>query len=207
MGIELGFPDLPYQRRFIGEHAVRRRCERLQQLRQGLGPAACRCLFAIRIGADLRQQRQGQLIGQGQERLRQRQQVGIAAGGKHFLEPAVFAQLRIELHEPLALGGLHALTRRLHRQQAGERIDARGDVGPAQFARQGRLEILRVGKRRHHQLHAREIQHAVLLRLQRLTQRLVLAQQRAHGLLPEIGSGRDRYGGKQHAFSGFSEGW
>ena len=38
-------------------------------------------------------------------------------------------------------------------------------------------------------------------------QRLALAQQRAHGLLPEIGSGRDRYGGKQHAFSGFSEGW
>jgi hypothetical protein len=56
----------------------------------------------------------------------------------------VFAQLRIELHEPLALGGRRALARRLHRQQAGERIDARGDVGPAQFARQGRLEILRV---------------------------------------------------------------
>jgi hypothetical protein len=70
----------------------------------------------------------------------QRQEVGIAAGGEHLLQPAVLAQLGVELHQAFTRTAVRS-RQDLHGQQARERIDARRDEGPTQLRASAALKF------------------------------------------------------------------
>ena len=202
VGIELGFPDRPHELRFIGKHLTRRR----RQLHERRLPAGLR---TVGFSRHRRPQCGGQFIGQGQQRLCQRQQICIAAGGEQFFEPGMLAQFRIQRQEPLVTGHSHGrrgtfTIRWLLVQPCLHGADARRQEGAAEVTGERRTQLLRMTQRRHHDPQWRQVggaRRGATRRILASDQQGQCVEQAARRRLPVAGARRDRQWGEVHRCS------